>query len=331
MRLAALWLCAAVAVLVPTPGAAQVAGVLLSEGITAYNDLEFAAAAQLFRRALAPEARPPLADTDRRRALMYLGAAELLGGDRSRAVEAFRSLLLENPRFRPDSLLFPPRVTQVVEEVAQTTKAVAVEAPREHGFIAGERTFTIRVHATSPHLVRAGVWREGAMRRSIYEGPIIDSLVLVWDGLGGDGAAVGSGDYVLEVASMVTSGSVLRAVRVPLAIRAQPRDTLPWPQALPQPGKPIDIRFLVPGVALGAALALPALLGDVSGEGTRITLGVALFGVGVAGAFLASRPPQPGVDQQRLSEVHRENARRRTHPRLVVRAGPPRRVEGGGQ
>lgn len=303
---------------------------MLSEGLAAYRDLEYAAAAQLLRRALAPEARPPLATAERYRALMYLGASELLGGDRIRAVDTFRALLLDHPRFRPDSLVFPPRVTQVVSEVAQTTKAVAVETPHEHGFIAGERTFTIRVHATSPHLVRAGVWREGAMRRSIYEGPIIDSLVLVWDGLGGDGAAVGSGDYVLEVASMVTSGSVLRAVRVPLAIRAQPRDTLPWPQALPQPGKPIDIRFLVPGVALGAALALPALLGDVSGEGTRITLGVALFGVGVAGAFLASRPPQPGVDQQRLNEVRRENARRRTHPRLVVRTGPPRRVEGGG-
>lgn len=302
---------------------------LLFEGLAAYRDLEYAAAAQLLRRALAPEARPPLAAADRYRALMYLGASELLGGDRGRAVDSFRALLLDNPRFRPDSLVFPPRVTQVVNEVAQTTKAVAVTTPQNRAFVAGERAFTVQVHATSPHLVRVTLGRPGAGSRTLYDGAITDSVVMVWDGLDGNGAPVRAGSYVLEVASMVAEGSVLRSVRVPLDVRVEAPDTLPWP---PQPAgaRGADMRFLIPGLVLGAALALPAIVGDVSGESTRIALGVTIFGIGAVASLRRSDSREREAWSREVEPVRQENARRGARPRLVVRSGAPQRVEGSG-
>jgi hypothetical protein len=50
-------------------------------------------------------------------------------GEQNQAAETFRGLVLANPRYRPDELVFPPRVTRVYGEVLQTTKAVDVEAP----------------------------------------------------------------------------------------------------------------------------------------------------------------------------------------------------------
>ena len=117
--------------LTSVPVGAQTENVLLTEGIRAYRDLEFAAAAQLLRRALEPTDAAGLSPADRLRALMYLGAAGIFREERDHAAATFRTLVLADPRFRPDSLVFPPRVTQVFDEVLQTTKAVALEAPQE--------------------------------------------------------------------------------------------------------------------------------------------------------------------------------------------------------
>ena len=56
--------------LAPRPAAAQDANVLLSEGVRAYQGLDFAAASQLLRRALDPGDSAALAQPDRLRALL---------------------------------------------------------------------------------------------------------------------------------------------------------------------------------------------------------------------------------------------------------------------
>ncbi len=57
---------------------AQAPAALLEEGVSAYNDLEFGLASRILRRAVESDAKPPLTAGERERALMYLGATEVL-------------------------------------------------------------------------------------------------------------------------------------------------------------------------------------------------------------------------------------------------------------
>ena len=314
--------------------AQQSARLLLAEGIAAYRDLEFAAAARLIRRALEARDRPPIVGAERADALMYLGAAELLLGERDRAVTVFRDLVLDNPAFRPDSLVFPPRIARVFDETVQTTKGVAVRLPSEHSFIAGDSGLLITIAATSPHQVIATiVTSRGAVVQRLYDGPVADSTRLRWNGYGGAGTIAPAGRYRIDVASVITPGSVLRVVRVPFELSISPADTIPWPaRPVPTVRRP-DPRFLLPGLAGGLLLALPPLLGTVSAESTRLTFGAAVAAIGVVASLRTSRIPS--ADHQRawagtVASVREENARRRLRPLMLVRPGAPQRIEGPG-
>ncbi len=180
---------------------------LLSEGIRAYTDLDFAAAAQLLRRALDPADSARLSPSDRLRALMYLGAANVFREDHDEAVAVFRTLVLADPRLRPDSLVFPPRVAQTFAEVLQTTKAVGLVAPEEARFPAGSQGLAVRAYATSRHRIEAQVTAaRGNAVATLYRGPIADSVTLAWDGLDSTGTRVAPGRYDLIVTSLGHAG-----------------------------------------------------------------------------------------------------------------------------
>ena len=89
---------------------AQSASDLLGQGVQKYQALEYDAAAALLERSLRHDSIAGLADSLRARALTYLAATELFRGQRDSAVGAFRQLVLLNPRYRPDELIFPPQV-----------------------------------------------------------------------------------------------------------------------------------------------------------------------------------------------------------------------------
>ncbi len=327
-----LYWTALVLLLTPTPAAGQAASVLLSEGLRAYADLDFAAAAQLLRRALEPAEATALAPPDRLRALMYLGAADLFRDDRDQAVTAFRTLVLADPRFRPDNLVFPPKVTQAFDEVLQTTKAVGLAAPAETRFPAGADGLVVHAYATSRHRIDARVRsaRGGAIA-TLYRGPITDSVALSWNGLDSAGTVVAPGHYDLLVTSSLAPDQVLRSVRLPLDLSARPVDTLPWPQAPQRQRFGWDLRFLVPGAVLGAGLAIPAALGVGGAKGARIAVGLVLGTIGVLGAMPhASAPPARAEAEwrTRLRAAQQENQRRRNRPEIVIRTGPPEPREG---
>ncbi|HWP36260.1 MAG TPA: hypothetical protein VNL18_01780 [Gemmatimonadales bacterium] len=317
----------------PMPASQDLAAVLVAEGVAAYHDLEFAAAARLLRRAVEGSTRP-VVGSERKRALVYLGAAELFLDQREHAVSAFRELALDDPTFRPDSLIFPPRVTLLFEEVLQTTKGVAVSLPPEQSLTSRGPGLAITINATSPHLIETTLQTaEGAAVRRFYEGRIDGRIVLQWDGSDEAGRSVAAGHYQIEVASMINPGAVLRLVRVPLEVRVTRPDTSAWPLRPPRSSSSgIDLRFLLPGLAAGLALALPPLVGDMSAEGARVGLGGAVAGVGVA---LALRPrAMRGATEeweQSVARTRAENARRRTMAAIVVRAGTPLRIEGAGK
>lgn len=116
--------------IVPAPLLAQQGGgsanarSAIAQAIRAYRDLDFDVAATLLRRALTSE----LDDSTRRQALTYLGAAEHYRGHADSAAAAFRRLVVLAPEYRPDTLVFPPEITQTFEDVRSRTQVAAVVA-----------------------------------------------------------------------------------------------------------------------------------------------------------------------------------------------------------
>src|SRR5207249_8051859 len=138
-------------VLGATPGnaAAQSGDSLIVMGMRAYKNLEFDAATLLLRRGVVQltAANAPVAR--RAKGLVYLGAAELFRGQRDSAVAVFRRLVVLDPRYRPDQLVFPPEVTNVFEAVRLRTKTVAIVVPRDTVIPVQDGAFRARLVASS--------------------------------------------------------------------------------------------------------------------------------------------------------------------------------------
>src|SRR5439155_17725485 len=121
-------------------------------------------------------------------------------GQRDSAVAAFRHLVLLNPRYRPDELIFPPQVTNLFQEVRRATRAIAVAVPPVTELRTRLERFTARVLASSLADITVMLAQEdGTPVRQLYSGPVADSLVVTWDGLTAAGAPADNGRYVLRV------------------------------------------------------------------------------------------------------------------------------------
>ena len=155
---------------------AQSARELLGQGVRAYQALEYDAAAALLEESLGRDSAAGLADSLRARALTYLGATELFRGQRDSAVATFRHLVLLNPRYRPDELIFPPQVTNLFQEVRRATRAIAVAVPPVTELRTRIERFTARVLTSSLADVTVTLAREdGTLMRQLYSGPVADS------------------------------------------------------------------------------------------------------------------------------------------------------------
>jgi hypothetical protein len=335
-------------VLFAAPAAAQTPAALLNEGVAAYNDLEFALAARILRRAVASEAEPTLSQAQLEQALVYLGASEVLLDERNRAVETFRALVLANPRYRADDLVFPPRVTRVFGEVLETTKATDVEAPRRMVLVTRTERIGFQVFPTSEQRVRATVvTNEGATVRVLFDGVIEGPRTVTWNGLDGRGRIPPPGNYRLVVASMVTEGTALRSMQMPITLEAAPLSTVdvprPPPDSLLKPEKRSAVpglSILIPSAIVGAALIIPALGSDTENSGLRIAVGGAVTIGGLVGFILmkpgAALPDNVAYNDslrsdwnRRTTDAERENQRRQGITRYIVYTGQPYRVEGG--
>jgi len=350
----ARWVCGAVlAVALAAPHAAAQSDGLVERGVRAYQDVEFEAAATLLRRALAGA----LSDSEQIQALDYLGAAEVFAGPQRRdsANAVFRRLALFDPRHRPDPLVFPPQVLAVYEDVRRATKAVRVEAPPEASFkpaIEGGG-LVVRLQATSSHEIEVRVGREdGTVVRTLYVGPVSDSLDVRWNGLDLNDGEVRSGRYVLSVASRRSvSGPVVRMVRLPLRAEFVVPDTLALPTLPDSVLLPEQVSLsagtgsLATGLlAAGAAIALPSLVADgTEPSGAQFAVAGVLSLAGIVGLVtepgrvqrrhMAANAATRAEWQRRAESVRAENARRRDGKRLMVWVGPATAVDspGGGR
>ena len=350
----AAWGCGIALVLAfAAPQASAQSDGLVERGVRAYQDVEFEAAATLLRRALAGA----LSDSEQIQALDYLGAAEVFAGPQRRdsAQAAFRRLALIDPRHRPDPLVFPPQVLAVYEEVRRSTKAVRVEAPPEARFKPAVEAggLSVRLHATSSHEIEVRIGREdGAVVRTLYVGPVSDSLDVRWNGLDMNDGEVRSGRYVLSVASRRSvSAPVVRVVKLPLRVEIVVPDTtvmptLPDSLLLPEQ---VSLRAgtgsLATGLlAAGAAIALPSLVADgTQPSGAQFAVAGVLSLAGIVGfvtepgrvqrRHMAANAATRAEWQRRAEAVRAENARRRGAAHLIVSVGPATVIDslGGGR
>ncbi len=340
---------AALAAVVVTPFgrglAAQEQNRTLNSALQAYQNLEYETAAALLRRALAVEA--PSADTLptalRPKALTYLAASDYYRGRKDSAAVVFRRLIVQDPRYRPDPLIFPPEVTAAFETARRAMKVVEVITPSDTSIRLGRDQYPIRLYASSFHEVVVGLERpDGRFIKGIYAGPIGDSLAVSWDGFDSTSTPA-DGNLVLTVTSRPTpGGEVVRVVRIMLDTRTTHADTLPWPTPsdtllLPEraPSGPA-LRSLSGGL-LGAAavLLLPSAVGSgTHPAGARYAVVGALSLAGIVG-FVTQRPGVPLPDnvaknvarraafQRQIDLARQDNARRRTGVLERIRAGVP--------
>ena len=325
---------------------AQSASDLLRQGVQAYQTLEYDAAAALLERSLRRDSVTGLADSLQTRALTYLAATELFRGQRDSAVAAFRQLVLLNPRYRPDELIFPPQVTNLFQEVRRSTKAVAVVVPPVTTVRTRLDPFKARLLTTSlADLTVTLARQDGTPVRELYSGPVADTLVLSWDGLTAAGTPAEDGRYILRVMPRSPAADGPRARQVVLDVKQQPPDTLPWPPTpalLPERTSPGPaFQSLAAGLVAGAAVvALPSLMAQgKDATGARFAVGAAVGVSGLVGFF--ARKPHPldanvranasqrDAWKRRVDAVKAENAARLRTMRLVVRAGPETIAERG--
>jgi hypothetical protein len=121
------------ALLVATPLRAQTGSArdVMARGERAYRDLEFDVAATTLRRVLAPPLAAELDDSARARALTYLGAADHYRGQPDSAIAVFRRLVEFAPDAQPDTLVFPPEVTELYHAVRSSMTVVAARPRRD--------------------------------------------------------------------------------------------------------------------------------------------------------------------------------------------------------
>ncbi len=353
MRRRLVWLWALGCALGATPrwSSAQSSDSVLATGVRAYKNLEFDLAALLLRRDVTQLTAAGAPAADRAKGLVYLGAAELYRGRRDSAVAVFRRLVMLDPRYRPDRLVFPPEVTSLFDDVRLQTKTAAVEVPRDTTITPGAGTFAIKVIASSFQAVEVTLRAtEGALLRALYVGPVGDSLNVQWDGLDGAGQPPTVNRLMLRVASRAPTGELAGIIQIPLDVRQSRLDTLPWPppptgsEFLPERarGGPAG-RALLGGLLLsGAVAALPAIVGGTdTPSGPRLAVAGTIGLAGLVGSVL-HRPGRPlaanvranqalrDAWQRRVEATQADNARRRRDVRLVVRAGEATAIQARG-
>lgn len=315
----------------------------LARPMQAYNDLDYDVAAAGFRTALALEGATRLADVDRIRAFMHLGATEVFRGRRDAAVQAFRSLIQLDPRYRPDVIVFPPEVSTLFQESRIGVRAVSVVVPAAADIRTVADRLPIRVFSASLHDIRATITDGlGAPVRVLYDGAVGDSLELLWNGRDGLGRLREAGRYRLRVTSRSPEGRDEREVEIPLQLLRVDADTLAAPrELLPGAFRPETYvatggtRLLATGLVAAALVAvLPSVVGSEA-EGSSLRFGVAgLLGAGgLFGMTRASRPIPVGENiaynrEQRaawtreLERVRAENEARRATAGLRITTGP---------
>lgn len=337
--LTVLLLCA---LAVPAVAEGQTASDLLTQGIRAYAVREYDGGAWLLRRALAFQGADALAPAEAARALAYLTATELSRNQRDSALAAARRLIVIDPRYRPDDQAFPPQVIAIFQEARRSAPTVSIRALSDTAIRPGVDAFVVRLAATTgPEVTAALTNADGRVVRTLYTGPIRDSIDVRWNGLDVSGNPPPAGRYAITVTPTGRDRRGTWTLRLPLELQRPAVDTTPLPPAPPdslfRPERgdyPGAWKALVPAVVAGAAImVLPKVV--ASGEQpsrARLIVGGTVTVAGIA-AFLSHRPGRtlPANTEynrnlretwrRNAADISRRNAERARQSRMVIRPG----------
>lgn len=363
-----VWILAAALIAVaPVPRAlsAQSADALLAQGIRAYQQREYAGGAWLLRRAIAT---PGLSPAETLRALTYLAAIELARDQRDSAVAAAQQARAMDARYRPDERVFSQDVVALFDDAprgnvarrreppppraAARAEPIAIRAVGDSAFRPGSGAFLMRLTAPAPAEVSATLaGPDGRGIRTLFTGPVRDSIDIRWNGMDLAGNVQPEGDYTVLVAPVGRDRRAGWSLRLPLEVSRTGVDT----QALPPP--PADSLFrpergtggrawsaLAPGLLVGAAIVvLPGIVaeGEEPSSG-RLVIGGAITLAGLA-AFITQRSSR-SLDansaynralrerwRRDVADISRRNAERARQSLIIIRAGTPVYSEGEGE
>lgn len=312
----------------------------LVQARAAYNDLDYAGAIRLARRALAE----PLEADDRISAYELLGYAYGALDSTRQAVDAFRRLIFLAPDREPDVERVSPRITSLYASALGQVLVVRHFRVDSASFVSGTGTVPIRFEVSRTALVRTRV--VGAGTDLVVDSQTVAGTVGVqWNVRGADGRPLRAGEY--EVVVTAREGEREEYSSRPVRVRVDHGsvDTLPMLDSLPgyreQPEmvtpprdwRPLALTVVFAGLASGAFFALDNR--DL-GTGPRTAM-ISVAGASLAtGVGLSLRKPDPRPSQtnilynrlvrellaRRNAEIARENADRRTQTLLTVRPVP---------
>lgn len=342
------WILAAlacVALAVPRSLPAQSADELLAQGIRAYQQREYAGGAWLLRRALAS---PGLSPAETVRALTYLAATELARDQRDSAIAAAQRVQTLDARYRPDERAFPPQVIALFTDAPRPApergrSAVGLRSVGDTAFRPGAGAFLLRLTTPAPAEVSATLTGpDGRAIRTLFAGPVRDSIDLRWNGLDLAGNMTPPGPYTVSIAPVGRDRRAGWSIRLPLEVSRSVVDTValpPPPDSLYRPERANHgpaWRSLAPGLLAGAAIVvLPGIVAsDENASGARLIIGGAVSAASVA-AFFSQRPGRTisansahnRALQERwrrdVAEFSRRNAELRRQTQIIIRAGTP--------
>jgi tetratricopeptide (TPR) repeat protein len=306
----------------------------------AYNDLDYAGAIRLARRALAE----PLGPDDRVSAYELLGYAYGALDSTRQAVDAFRRLIFLAPDREPDVERVSPRITSLYASALGQVLVVRHVRVDSASFVTGAGAALVRFEVSRTALATTRI--VGAGTELVVDSQTVAGTVGVpWTVRGADGRPLRAGEY--EVVVTAREGEREEYASRPVRVRVDHAevDTLPWLASLPgyreQPEmvtpprdwRPLALTVVFAGLASGGFLALDNR--DL-GAGPRTAM------LSVAGATLATglglslrkpdpRPSQTNILYNRLvrellarrnAEIARQNAERRAQTLLIVRPQP---------
>jgi hypothetical protein len=306
----------------------------LRQALQAYDNLDFARAGALARRALTERMTGP----DQARAYELLGFTYSATDSQAKAVDAFKQAILLDPDRQLDASRISPKITSLFYSALGQVLVVRQLQVDSARFVAGQGAVPIRFTVTSPARVRV---------RAI-SGPtalLIDSSVVTgtvntrWPAQLPSGAPVPAGAWLIVVEA-ITGQNTFSASRA-LRISYSPVDTLPHMSSLPgyrelpetevppQSWRPLGLAFLFATGTAAGALAL-------NNGGLGSTPGRELVGVSVvtlaAGLVMTLRKPAPRPAEgnilynrllheqlaQRNADLEQENMKRRQQVALTV-------------
>src|SRR2546428_6224171 len=291
--------------------------VTLRQALQAYDNVDFARAIALARRALLERMSGP----DRARADELLGFAYSATDSQVKAVDAFKQTILLDPDRELDPRRISPKVTSLFYSALGQVLVVRQLKVDSARFVGGQGggSVPIRFTVTSPARIRTRAV-SGATTLLIDSAVTTGTVNVRWPARLANGDPVAAGDWLIIVEA--TAGQNTFSASQPVRITHGSVATLPHPTSLPgyqelpeteiapQSWRPVGLAFLYTGGALIGTLGLEsASLGSSSKRELGAVGGAAL----VTGFVMmlrkpASRPAQGNILYNKL--LHEQIARR---------------------